>query len=65
MKTKCPSGALTTPHHDYVHQMPQTSLCSLPNEQVNHMSISVADCNVLSLPKITLEAMWDKANEYL
>ena len=29
------------------------------------MSISVADCNILSLPKTTLEAMWDKANEYL
>ena len=49
MKIKCPSGAFTTPNHDYValqDQMPQTSLCSLPNKQVNCMSISVADCNI-------------------
>ena len=55
------SGIFITPNHNYValqDQMPQTSLCSLPNEQINCMSISVADCNniILSLLKTTLEA---------
>ena len=45
--------------------MPQTSLSRLPNEQVNHTSVSADDCNILSLPKAALETMWDKANEYL
>ena len=29
------------------------------------MSISAADSNILTLPKATFEATWDKANEYL
>lgn len=70
MKIKCPSGVFTTPHCVTLQdQMPQTSLPRLPceedNQSVNHMSISAADCNILTLPKAALEAMWDKANEYL
>ena len=68
IKIKCPSEAFTTSHQGLVtlqDQIPQTSLSSSPNEQVNRMSISAADCNILSLPKAVLQGMWDKANKYL
>lgn len=68
MKIKCHSGVITPPV-TVQPQMPQTSLPRLPSEEgiqlINHMSISAANSNILTLPKVTLEAMWDKANEYL
>ena len=52
-----------------LQQIPQMSLSQLQSEEanqvVNHMSISADDSNILTLPKVTLEAMWDKANEYI
>ena len=69
MKVKCPSQEMVTPPVSLQNQMPQTSLSQLRNEEanqaVNHMSISADNSNILSLPKVTLEAMWDKANEYI
>ena len=44
--------------------MPQTS--QLRSKEANQVvSISADDSNILTLPKVTLEAMWDKANEYI
>ena len=68
MKVKCPSQAMATPPVP-LQQIPQMSLSQLQSEEanqvVNHMSISADDSNILTLPKVTLEAMWDKANEYI
>ena len=71
MKIKCHSGAITTPSPvapspvTLSSPMSKTSLSGLPGEEynqlVNHMSISAAYSNILTLPKATLEAMWDKA----
>ena len=35
------------------------------NQASKYLSISAADSNISTLPKATLEAMWDKAEEYL
>ena len=65
IKVKCPSQAMATPLVP-LQQMPQTSLSQLRSKEANQVvSISADDSNILTLPKVTLEAMWDKANEYI
>ena len=57
MKVKCPTAAFTASP-----SVPQTSLSRLPdnedNQLVNHMSISSADSNILTLPKATLDVIF-------
>ena len=64
MKLKC----ITIPP---VSQTTQSTTSSAPqegqeyNQTSKHLSISAADSNICTLPKATLDAMWNKAEEYL
>ena len=61
MKLKCITIASTPPA---VSESPQ-SASSVTQVASKYLSISAADSNITSLPKATLETMWDKAEEYL
>ena len=69
LKVKCPYQAMATPPVSLQDEISQTSLSQLRSEGteqvVNGMTISAYDSNILTLPTATLEAMWDKANEYV
>ena len=60
MKLKCITIASTPP----VSESAQ-SASSVTQVASKYLSISAADSNITSLPKATLEAMWDKAKEYV
>ena len=66
MKVKCPYQAMATPPTPLQDQMSLSQLQSKGTVQVvGDKSISANDSNILTLPKMTLEALWDKANEYI
>ena len=69
LKIKCPNQAMATPPVSLQDEISQTSLSQVRSEGaeqvVNGMSILACDSNILTLPTATLEAMWDKANEYV
>ena len=63
MKLKCITVASTLP----VSQTMQSTILSVSQEgqASKHLSISAVGSNISTLPKATLEAMWDKAEDYL
>ena len=60
MKLKCITVSSTLP-------VSQSTIPSVSHERQlsKHLSISAADSNISTLPKATLEAMWNKAEDYL